>query len=112
MKRLWMLMNTMQILCNIPLLSIALPSNALFAFQSLIEISKMNFIPKDSFDSVLSHLGVSTADGNSTGSFSTMGYSGNNLVKNMGLVFLALVAFLALGLLLLLTKWLANRIEW
>lgn len=112
MKRLWMLMNTIQILCNIPLLSIALPANALFTFQSLIEISKLNFIPKDTFDSILSHLGLPTGEGNSTGSFKTMGYSGNNLVKNMGLVFLALIAFLAIGLLILMTKWLANRSEW
>jgi hypothetical protein len=57
-------------------------------------------------------MGLPTSEGNSTSTFSTMGYSGNNLIKNMGLVFIALLVFLSLGLLLLLTKWLANRFEW
>ena len=69
-----MLMNTIQILVNVPLLSVALPSNALFTFQALVAISKMNLFPKDQVDSFLSHLGISTAgnSGSMTSNFQTM----------------------------------------
>lgn len=47
LKKVWMLMNTLQILTNIPLMSFALPSNVIFTYQTLIELAKFNFIPKD-----------------------------------------------------------------
>lgn len=47
LKKVWMLMNTLQILTNIPLMAFALPSNVVFTFQTLIDLAKFNFIPKD-----------------------------------------------------------------
>jgi hypothetical protein len=47
LKKVWMLMNTLQILVNIPLMTLSLPSNVIYTFQTLIELTKFNFIPKD-----------------------------------------------------------------
>ena len=45
LKQLWMLMNTLQILTNLPLLELSLPSNVVMVAQSLRDISNMNLIP-------------------------------------------------------------------
>ena len=47
LKKVWMLMNTLQILVNTPLMTVTLPSNVIYMFQTLIELTKFNFIPKD-----------------------------------------------------------------
>ena len=46
LKQLWMLMNTLQILTNLPLLELSLPSNVVMVAQSLRDISNMNLIPQ------------------------------------------------------------------
>ncbi|CDW88884.1 UNKNOWN [Stylonychia lemnae] len=53
LKNLWMLLNTLQIMVHIPLLNIPLPSNTIFMFSQVIEISKMNLIPKSYLKQVI-----------------------------------------------------------
>lgn len=53
LKKLWMLITTLQILVHMPLLEIYLPPNALLCFQSIVDISNMNIIPKEYMDKIL-----------------------------------------------------------
>ena len=46
MKRLWILISSLQILVNYPLLKVAVPSNLLMFLQSISDISNLNIIPK------------------------------------------------------------------
>ena len=58
LKRVWMLMNTLQILVSLPLLNFNLPSNALFLFQALVDLSNFNFLPKEKITGILKSIGL------------------------------------------------------
>ncbi len=45
-KKLWMLISTLQIIVHFPMLGISLPSNVLLCFSMIIEVSNLNIIPK------------------------------------------------------------------
>ncbi|CDW88878.1 UNKNOWN [Stylonychia lemnae] len=47
MRQLWKLVNTLQLITYIPMLSVALPQNAMICFNSLIQISNLDLIPKE-----------------------------------------------------------------
>ncbi|CDW74457.1 UNKNOWN [Stylonychia lemnae] len=53
LKKLWMLIQTLQIIVHLPLLQIPLPSNVIFCFSSIIDISNMNIIPKKYIKDIL-----------------------------------------------------------
>lgn len=46
MKQIWALINTLQILTQIPLLTISLPANLMMALQALADVSNLNIVPK------------------------------------------------------------------
>eukprot|EP00347_Sterkiella_histriomuscorum_P014977 403358784 len=54
LKQLWMLMNTLQIIVNLPMLQVSIPSNVVMLTSSLKDISNLNLIPKDMMNSMLS----------------------------------------------------------
>lgn len=56
LKKVWGLLNTLQILNNIPLMGINLPSNAMILFQSLIDLSNFNFINKEKVKAFISKI--------------------------------------------------------
>eukprot|EP00347_Sterkiella_histriomuscorum_P005622 403355892 len=45
MKKLWRLINTLQILVHLPLLGISIPSNTLSFFKAMIDISNLQILP-------------------------------------------------------------------
>ena len=53
MKRLWMMITTLQLLTHLPLLEIYLPPNAVMCFAAIVDISNMNIIPKEYLDPVV-----------------------------------------------------------
>jgi len=80
LKKVWMLMNTLQILVNMPLLNIPMTSNVLYLFQALIDLSNFNFIPKEQIKGYFKSMGlIPESTGSSTnkteevsGNFQTM----------------------------------------
>jgi hypothetical protein len=46
MKKLWMMITTLQIMTHLPLLEIYIPPNAVLCFSSIVDISNMNIIPE------------------------------------------------------------------
>jgi hypothetical protein len=53
MKRMWSLLNTLQIVTHVTLLSVALPSNVGICIRTIVEISNVQVIPKAWLDKVL-----------------------------------------------------------
>ena len=53
MKRMWSLLNTLQIITHIPMLGFALPSNVEICLKTIVSISSMNIIPKAWVDYLL-----------------------------------------------------------
>ncbi|TNV74293.1 hypothetical protein FGO68_gene12997 [Halteria grandinella] len=118
LKKVWMLMNTLQILTNVPLLSIALPSNVLFTLQSLADLAKFNIIPKAQIKKYLSELNLSSTSGEKAnenqqkGNFKTMGFENSNIFENLGLLFFVLVGFVAIGIIVLALRFIVKKFKW
>eukprot|EP00347_Sterkiella_histriomuscorum_P006656 403351936 len=62
LKNLWMLMNTLQIIVNIPLLSLNLPQNIVILCKQLIDIANLNLLPKEYVNKLLSFMFIQTGD--------------------------------------------------
>ena len=63
MKRLWTMINTIQIITHYPMQSISYPSNALLCFKSIVDVANMNIIPKAYIKKVLSSIVVDSSNG-------------------------------------------------
>ena len=63
MKKLWTMINTIQIITHYPMQSISYPSNALLCFKSIVDVANMNVIPKAYIKKVLSSFLVDSSDG-------------------------------------------------
>ncbi|CDW77820.1 UNKNOWN [Stylonychia lemnae] len=53
LKKLWMLIQTLQIIVHLPMLQVPLPANVIFCFSQIIDISNLNVIPKQYIKEVL-----------------------------------------------------------
>jgi len=53
MKRMWSLLNTLQIVTHVTLLAVTLPSNVGICLRTIIEISNVQVIPKAWVDKVI-----------------------------------------------------------
>jgi hypothetical protein len=62
MKKLWMMITTLQVMVHMPLLSIFIPSNAVMCFSAIVDISNMNILPKEYMDKILSVFGSEKSD--------------------------------------------------
>ncbi|TNV74301.1 hypothetical protein FGO68_gene3259 [Halteria grandinella] len=118
LKKVWMLMNTLQILTNVPLLAIALPSNVLFTLQSLADLAKFNIIPKAQIKKYLRELNLSSTSGEESnenkqkGNFKTMGFENSNIFENLGLLFFVLVGFVAIGIIVFALRVIVKKFKW
>eukprot|EP00347_Sterkiella_histriomuscorum_P009613 403340537 len=54
LKKLWQLIQTLQIIVHLPLLQVPLPSNVISAFKAIIDVSNLNIIPKEYIKKILS----------------------------------------------------------
>jgi|LauGreDrversion4_2_1035121.scaffolds.fasta_scaffold30220_2 hypothetical protein len=61
MKRIWTLINTLQILVMLPKLSVSYPENLLLLLQNLYDISNVKVIPDNFSQKVLSFIGISSS---------------------------------------------------
>eukprot|EP00347_Sterkiella_histriomuscorum_P015990 403354921 len=100
LKQLWMLLNTLQILCCLPLLNISIPSNYVYFAQMLKDISNLNFLPKEQMKKLTGIFGGNSNSGTNdendkfvNARFKTMGYQSTNIQQNLGLLFFVLLAF-------------------
>jgi hypothetical protein len=87
MKRMWSLLNSLQIITHVSLLALALPSNLKVCLNTIISISSLSIIPKAWVDKSLSYFNLASIK--LTPSVSPMeGYEPNSFVKNMGQIIL------------------------
>jgi hypothetical protein len=59
MKRMWSLLNTLQIITHIPLLALKLPSNLKVCLNTIISVSSLSIIPKSLIDKVYEKFKIS-----------------------------------------------------
>ena len=88
MKRMWSLLNTLQIITHIPMLNFPLPSNLDICLKTIRSVSSMNIIPKDWVKYLLSMIAAWTHSLNTSLADSPLeddtGYAKNSLIKNLG----------------------------
>jgi hypothetical protein len=68
MKRMWSLLNTLQILTHVTLLAVTLPSNVGICLRTIVEISNVQVIPKAWVDKILNTVRGWTSDLNDAAS--------------------------------------------
>lgn len=56
-KKIWLMITTLQVIVHMPLLTIFMPANAVMCFAAIVDISNMNIIPKDIMSAILSIFG-------------------------------------------------------
>eukprot|EP00347_Sterkiella_histriomuscorum_P010505 403376025 len=54
LKKLWLLIQTLQVIVHLPLLQVPLPSNVISAYKNIIDVSNLNIIPKEYIKKILS----------------------------------------------------------
>jgi hypothetical protein len=62
MKKLWMMITTLQIIVNQPLLKVYLPANAILCFKAIVDISNINIIPKEYIDMIMGFISSDKGD--------------------------------------------------
>lgn len=74
MKRMWALINALQILTNIPNLGLVVPTNLQVCLTLIIQISSLNIIPPSVVDSVVNFIQGTAASVGNEASSSLPGY--------------------------------------
>ena len=69
LKRLWMMISTLQIIVHLPLLSIYIPANTVLCFSTIVDISNLNIIPQKYMDDVMGLFANTSAGNSTTGNF-------------------------------------------
>ncbi|TNV87017.1 hypothetical protein FGO68_gene14209 [Halteria grandinella] len=97
MKRMWALINTLQILTHVPLLNFVLPTNLQICLTLVVKISSLNVVPKSLVNTVVgfiqsqtSNLNENMSDEASSGS-SDDGFQKGQFVKNIGYIIVAVI---------------------
>lgn len=62
MKQIFALVNTLQVLNQIPLLAVLIPANVETCLQGLMDVSNLNIIPKSLINDVLEWVGIKAKD--------------------------------------------------
>ena len=82
MKRMWSLLNTLQIVTHITLLAITLPSNVGICLRTIVEVSNVQVVPKTWVDKVVLTVRSWTSELNEAAS----GYEEGSFMDNIGQV--------------------------
>ncbi len=102
MKQIFALINTLQVLTQIPLLAILIPANVETCLKGLMDVSNLNIIPKSVINSVLEKLGIKAKDEEVQAKKKT------GLMDNITYLMIAIGAIFLVMLLLGILIWLAK----
>jgi hypothetical protein len=91
-----------------PMLNVMFPSNAVLFYSFIIDISNFDIIPTEKIKSWIFSFSQSESDPQ----FQSIGYDSDNIVENLGSMFLFLVGVLFLVLFVILIKRLKDRYAW
>lgn len=110
MKKLWMMISSLQIIVHYPMLKIPLPANFVNIMSSVVEIVNLGLVPKKYIKEFLSRF-VSASSDNVEGNFKQMGYDSADPLQNMGLIFILILAGIFVGLSLIISRTFLKRFK-
>ena len=102
---LWGMINCLQIIAYFPLINVTTPANCQIMFTIIVKIATFDMISVDGIIDWVSEYVDSTPDRKPVGSqFHEFGYEQSNPVRNLGVVFLGMVAIILLMIVLKLVE--------
>jgi hypothetical protein len=104
------MINVMQIIVHMPLLSVQFPENAQFFLSLILEISSFEILPTSWINSIKSKLFTFSKE-EPEEKFYKMGYESESSIENLGSLFIYLVGFFSLAILIVPIRFLKNRYQ-
>ena len=108
MQYLWGMINALQLIVHLPLMSFNFPANAKFIFTLFIELTQFDIIPND-------FLGTSIFSFDEpepySPRFESMGYESKNVIENLGSLFVYIVVFSSLIFIVVFMKLISLRVK-
>ena len=102
LQLLWKMLGAVQLMVHLPMMSVAFPSNALFAFQLIIDLANLKIVPVDKITQLMFKMKKQV----DTEGF---GYT-NNMIQSLGVLFLGLCLFcLLVGLAFIFWKFFRHK---
>jgi hypothetical protein len=108
MQLLWGMVNTMQLIIHMNMLSVLMPANVQLFFSLIVQIVNFKVIKTDTIISTLFGFKQEFKSKVSP-EFQQTGYETSNLLKNLGLLLLAVIGVLCLVVLIWLMRFAAKR---
>jgi hypothetical protein len=105
---LWGMINVMQLIVHMPLLKVAFPENAVLFYSFIIDISNFDIIPTEKILKLLFSFSASESEEQ----YKRLGYDSQNIVENLGSMFLFLLGIVLLVCFICLIKHLRARYQW
>jgi len=111
MQLLWGMVNTLQLVIHMNMLSVMIPANAQFFLSFIVNIVNFKIIPtKDIINSLLG-LKDKMKKSDVSPEFQQTGYESSNMAQNLGLLLLAVIGLLVVVGLVLLLRLLAKKFD-
>ena len=105
MTFLWGMLNCMQIVSHFDLVNIMMPSNAQYLFKILVSIATFNIFPTEGvIDEIEKWLGIVNDDFYLTESFLDFQFDSSGPIRNLQIMFLAMLLLAAIPLVLLVLR--------
>jgi hypothetical protein len=111
MQLLWGMVNTLQLVIHMNMLSVMIPANVQFFLSFVVNIVNFKIIPtKDIINSLLG-LKDKMKKSDVSPEFQQTGYESSNMAQNLGLLLLAFIGLVAVVGVVLLLRLLAKKFE-
>ena len=111
MQLLWGMVNTLQLVIHMNMLSVMIPANVQFFLSFVVNIVNFKIVPtKDIINSLLG-LKDKMKKSDVYPEFQQTGYESSNMAQNLGLLLLAIIGLVVVVGLVLLLRLLAKKFE-
>jgi hypothetical protein len=104
LSEIWLLVNTLQLIVNIPLLDITLPSNVMTFVSALQDTLSFNIIPVDQIHQKIYNLKDDYMYTAVNSNYQILGYNSSNFIYNMGAEYANFEMYLCICVLSFLLK--------
>jgi len=111
MQLLWGMVNTLQLVIHMNMLSVMMPANVQFFFSFIVNIVNFKIIPTKDIINKIVGAKDKLKESDVSPEFQQTGYESTNLMQNLGLLLLAFIGLACLIALVLLLRLLAKKFE-
>ena len=111
MQLLWGMVNTLQLVIHMNMLSVMMPANVQFFFSFIVNIVNFKIIPTKDIINKIIGVKDQLKKPDVSPEFQQTGYESSNLMQNLGLLLLAFMALVGIIAIVLILRLLAKKFE-